>query len=484
MRTTNVKSPAIRLTATTKKMLADMQTPVSIYLKVRDMYPESALLESSDYNSSDNSYSFIGIQPMARFTLHGKTVTEKYPNGTVCKYTIDNSVTVQQSLNEFIGRFEVSGDHGKINGLLGYTSFDVVHHFDNIELPDATLTDSSLPEMVYILYRYIISVNHLSNEMSVTELNTESCADCVAGAGSASGMSELLSIMESRNFPSYDFRSNGEVSSTITDCEYMTMVERGIAHCMRGDVFQIVLSRRFMHSFSGDDFKVYRALRSINPSPYLFYFDFGSYRIFGSSPETHLKIEGNTATIDPIAGTFLRTGNDAADQHLAEELRKDAKENAEHVMLVDLARNDLSRNASGVYVKNYKEIQFYSHVIHMVSRVCGTIDEGTNRIGLYADTFPAGTLSGAPKVRAMQLISEIESHRRGVYGGSIGYVGFDGDLNQAITIRTFLSCDNRLSFQAGAGIVAKSSPESELREVNNKLAALRKAIVMAEQLKN
>lgn len=346
-----------------------------------------------------------------------------------------------------------------------------MRYFDGITVSEC---GDDLPQMIYILYRYIVAVNHFSNEMTVTENLME---------GQEGGMAELLSVMESRNFPVYDFKSVGSVSSTIMDDTYLEMVTRGILHCKQGNVFQIVLSRRFSQGFTGDDFMVYRALRSVNPSPYLFYFDFGSFRIFGSSPETHLKIEGSVATIDPIAGTFRRTGDEAQERELAVQLKNDPKENAEHVMLVDLARNDLSRNATEVYVKSYKEIQFYSHVIHMVSRVCGTVKEGINRIQLYADTFPAGTLSGAPKVRAMQLINEIEKHPRGVYGGSIGYLGFDGDINQAITIRTFLSCGNRLTFQAGAGVVSKSDPESELREVNNKLGALRRAIEIAENLK-
>lgn len=458
----------IKLLATTQTMLADIQTPVSIYLKVRDLYPESALLESSDYNSNENSFSFIGVEPIGRFVFKNGTVIETYPDGKKRNY---QTTAVEEALNDYLANFEVTGAKSRISGLFGYTAYDAVRYFDGITVSEQ---GDDLPQMIYILYRYIIAVNHFSNEMTVTENLLE---------GEGSGMAELLSVMESRNFPLYDFKSVGSVTSTITDETYLEMVKRGILHCKQGDVFQIVLSRRFSQGFTGDDFMVYRALRSVNPSPYLFYFDFGSFRIFGSSPETHLKIEGDVATIDPIAGTFRRTGNEAQERELAVQLKNDPKENAEHVMLVDLARNDLSRNATDVYVKSYKEIQFYSHVIHMVSRVCGTVKKGVNRIRLYADTFPAGTLSGAPKVRAMQLINEIEKHPRGVYGGSIGYLGFDGNINQAITIRTFLSQGNRLTFQAGAGVVSKSDPQSELLEVNNKLGALRRAIEIAETLK-
>ena len=463
----------IRIEAVSRTFLADLQTPVGIYLKIRDMFPCSALLESSDYHSGDNSYSFVGVEPMGRFEVSRGTVTERYPGEAPRTYALEGEHALADALNAYVARYEVAGDGARVNGLFGYTSYDAVRYFEKVEVTGSGIDE--VPEMVYIMYRYVIAVNHLRNEMTITE-------NCLSGE--ASRMAELVSTLASRNFPSYDFTVSDEVCSPISDEDYRQMVREGIGHCLRGDVFQIVLSRRFRQRYTGDDFKVYRALRAINPSPYLFYFDFGSYRIFGSSPETHLKVEGDVATIDPIAGTFRRTGDDARDHELAARLLDDPKENAEHVMLVDLARNDLSRNTTGVYVKSYKEIQFYSHVIHMVSRVCGTVPAGTNRIRLFADTFPAGTLSGAPKVRAMQLIDGIERHARGVYGGCIGYIGFNGDLNQAITIRTFLSINNTLNFQAGAGIVARSQPESELREVNNKLEALRKAIELAGTLKN
>jgi anthranilate synthase component 1 len=395
----------------------------------------------------------------------------QYPDGIILERTLDGQNGLQHLLNDFIKSFEVSGENAGENGFFGYTSYDTVKYLENIDIA-AHQESVTIPEIKYILYRFVIAINHLRNEMSIIENLT---------AGQQSRMDELISTIDSRNFPIYDFSSQGEVSSSASDEEYKEMVDKGIKHCMRGDVFQIVISRRFEQRFAGDDFKVYRALRSINPSPYLFYFDFGSYRIFGSSPETHIKVAGNIATIDPIAGTIHRTGNDEKDTKLAETLLEDPKENAEHVMLVDLARNDLSRNSKNVYVKSYKEIQFYSHVIHMVSRVCGEISPDINRISLFTDTFPAGTLSGAPKVRAMQLINQIEKHPRGIYGGCIGHIGFDGNLNQAITIRTFVSYNNTLYYQAGAGIVSKSKPENELAEVNSKLGALNKAIEIANQ---
>jgi len=464
-----------RITAKRHSLLADLQTPVSIYLKVRDMYPQSALLESSDYHSAENSFSYIGIEPIARFSVRGGKATMQYPDGKVAVEAVDAPGSLAVVLNDYIRSFEVTGDTDRNNGFFGYTAYDAVKYFESVQIGEKGDELAGIPEMTYLLYRFVIAVNHLRDEMTIVENLT---------GDEQSRINELISVIDSRNFPTYDFHTRGATSSTSTDEQYKDMVRSGIKHCLRGDVFQIVLSRRFEQPFIGDDFKVYRALRSVNPSPYLFYFDFGSYRIFGSSPETHLKITGNTATIDPIAGTFPRTGDDEKDRGLAQRLLEDPKENAEHVMLVDLARNDLSRNATGVEVKSYKQIQFYSHVIHMVSRVSGQIDPAANRIKVFADTFPAGTLSGAPKVRAMQLIEQLEPHARGIYGGCIGHIGFDGDLNQAITIRSFVSRNNTLYFQAGAGIVAKSDPEKELAEVNNKLGALNRAIGIANELKN
>lgn len=459
-----------------KILLADLQTPVSIYLKVRDIYPESALLESTDFHVVDNRYSFIAVEPLAKFTAQKGVVTEEYPDGSKQIIALSEENSLPELLDRFVKSFDVdaSGNSTGINGFFGFTGYDAVTHFEAVDIKKPAAANSDTPEMIYIFYKYIIVVNHFKNEMAIVENRVP---------GTESEIDELIGMLDSRNFPIYPFEAKGEIESPITDEQYREMVDKGIKHCRRGDVFQIVLSRRFTQKYQGDDFNVYRALRSVNPSPYLFYFDFGGFRIFGSSPETHLKMEGAKATIDPIAGTFRRTGDDMKDRELAEQLLVDPKENAEHVMLVDLARNDLSRNCSDVYVESYKEIQFYSHVIHMVSRVSGTIYPEVNRIRLFADTFPAGTLSGAPKVRAMQLIEEIEQHTRGFYGGCIGYIGFNGDFNQAITIRSFLSKNNTLNFQAGAGVVSKSNRENELQEVNNKLGALNKAVVLAQQIK-
>ena len=461
----------------TKTVLADLQTPVSIYLKVRDVYPESALLESSDFHGNENSISMIGINPMARFEVNAGQIKLIYPDGRLEEKQVGEETSVPQLLDEFIRQFKVEGDANGFNGFFGYMSYDSVKYFEKID-PYRFPSDTGkiqIPDMIYIFYRFTLVINHFKNEMTIVENRLE---------GEESRIDEILALLDNRNFASYNFTVCGEEMSPITDDEYKSMVKQGIEHCMRGDVFQIVLSRRFSQAFAGDDFKVYRALRSVNPSPYLFYFDFGSFRIFGSSPETHCGISKGQAYIDPIAGTFRRTGDDEKDKQLAKELLHDPKESAEHVMLVDLARNDLSKNVNNVRLGFYKEVYFYSHVIHLVSRVIGDVPQGSNSIKIFADTFPAGTLSGAPKVRAMELIRDIEPHCREAYGGCIGYIGLNGDLKQAITIRSFVSKNNVLYYQAGAGVVSKSDESSELQEVNNKLGALKKAIDIAERIKN
>lgn len=453
-----------------RTVLADLYTPVGVYMRLRDLYPQSALMECSDYHDANNSRSFIGICPIASVAIsHGEAICS-FPDGSRTMRAVGDNYRVDMAINDFLGRFDVTGDYADVCGLYGYTSFNAVRYFENIDVKDATADRNDAPDMMYLLYRDIIMFDHFNNSMAVITLGNDEEIDLI------------LKAMNKANTRSYGFHPVGETTSPLTDEEHKANIRRGIAHCMRGDVFQIVLSRRFVQRYEGDDFKLYRALRSINPSPYLFYFDFGGFRIFGSSPETHCRIEGRRAYIDPIAGTTRRTGDAETDRRNAEYLRNDPKENAEHVMLVDLARNDLSRNCHGVKVDFYKDMQYYSHVIHLVSRVSGELDEKVDPLKTFIDTFPAGTLSGAPKVRAMQLISEYEPHCRGAYGGCIGFIGLNGLLNQAITIRTFVSRNGELWFQAGGGIVAKSDEEYELQEVNNKLGALRKAIMMAEDM--
>lgn len=455
-----------------RTVLGDLYTPVSTYLKLRDIFTQSALMESSDYHGSENNRSFIGLCPLASVSIdHGYAIF-RMPDGTRTNIPITETYRVEHALNDFLKYFKVEGEYSNYCGLYGYTSFNAVRYFESISVKDSHESRNDAPDMHYILYKYVIVFHDFKNEMMLIEMLSENEKE---------HLDDIQKAIHNNNYRIYDFKSVGDITSPLSDEEHKQNIREGIKHCYRGDVFQVVLSRRFEQHFEGDDFRLYRALRSINPSPYLFYFDFGGFHIFGSSPETHCRIENGRAYIDPIAGTTKRTGDPVQDELNAKLLQEDPKENAEHVMLVDLARNDLSRNCHNVRVEFYKQLQYYSHVIHLVSRVSGELNKDADPIKTFIDTFPAGTLSGAPKVRAMQIISELEPHNRGAYGGCIGFIGLNGNLNQAITIRTFVSRNGTLWFQAGGGIVAKSNEENELQEVNNKLGALRRAIFRAEE---
>ncbi|NLZ95505.1 MAG: anthranilate synthase component I family protein [Bacteroidales bacterium] len=462
-------------TTHTKRIIGDLHTPVSIYLKVRDQFPQSALLESSDYHSNENSTSFIGLQPIAYIDINRGECIENFPDKNTKRINLSESFSIADALNNFISHFKIDGDSASQCGFFGYTTFNCVKYSHDIAIKESEEERNDAPDLRYILYKYLLVFNHFKDEITLIELLAD---------GEESELPAVEALINARNFATYNFFTEGEETSTITDEEFKQYVRTGIEHCHKGDVSQIVLSRRFVQQFSGDDFKVYRALRSINPSPYLFYFDFGGFRIFGSSPEAHCKIENRTITIDPIAGTAIRTGDIRKDKEATKALIEDPKENAEHDMLVDLAKLDLKENTNNVHIDFYKEAQYYSHVIHLVSRVSGQLKKESNPMKAFFDTFPAGTLSGAPKECAMQLISDVEEHNRGAYGGCIGFIGINGDINQAITIRTFVSRNNELWYQAGAGIVGMSNEENELQEVNNKLRGLKKAIDMATELYN
>lgn len=454
-----------------KKILADTITPVSIYLKIRDKYPNSILLESSDYHANDNSFSYICFNPIASIKVDEKAITQTFPDGSTMSNKVKN---VTQMIHKFTKRFKVNSDTDfKFinNGIFGYTAYDAVKHFEDITISKKP-NSLDIPDVYYAVYQNIIAINHFKNEAYIF-------AHCFE---TENNIDEVYQLISSKNYATYSFKTDSEITSNLTDEEYKKHVELAKKHCARGDVFQLVLSKKFSQGFKGDEFNVYRALRSINPSPYLFYFDYGNFKIFGSSPEAQLVVNNGQAEIHPIAGTFKRTGNDEEDQKLAKKLAEDAKENAEHVMLVDLARNDLSRHGSEVKVETYREAQFFSHVIHLVSKVTGKVHKDTATMQVVADTFPAGTLSGAPKHKAMQLIEKYEKTSRAFYGGAIGFMDFKGNYNHAIMIRTFMSKNHKLHWQAGAGLVSKSNPENELQEVYNKLGALTKAIDLAEEI--
>jgi anthranilate synthase component 1 len=461
----------IKLHTHYQQILADTMTPVSIYLKIRDRFPNSILLESSDYHTADNSFSYICCNPIASIKIENNSIKSTFPDGSSEEKSITVSLSIPQEIEDFAAKFIPEKNEFKFinNGLFGYTSYDAVQYFEKITISKKE-NDLAIPELFYAVYQNIIAINHFKNEAyifchSIDETNN---------------INEIQQLLQTKTFASYSFTKQGDSVSNLTDAAFKSNVALGKKHCHRGDVFQLVLSRRFSQSFKGDEFNVYRALRNINPSPYLFFFDYGNFKIFGSSPEAQLIISNNHAEIHPIAGTFKRTGNDEEDTELAKKLSNDIKENSEHVMLVDLARNDLSRNCTDVKIEKYKEVQFFSHVIHLVSKVTGKLKGSSMK--LVANTFPAGTLSGAPKHRAMQLIEEIENTNRSFYGGAIGFMDFNGNFNHAIMIRTFLSKNHQLHYQAGAGIVESSTEESEMLEVYNKLGALNKALELAETI--
>jgi anthranilate synthase component 1 len=462
-----------KLNTTYKSVLADTITPVSVYLKIRDKFPNSILLESSDYHTSDNSLSYICCNPIASFKVENNVITTHFPDGSSENHPINNETSITNEISNFMQKFAINGPNLKFayNGLFGFTSYEAIRYFEKIEI---SKKDDSIviPEMYYAIYQNVIAINHFNNEAF---LFCHSISDY-------SNIDEIEQLLQVKNFASFSFSKVGKTVSNLTDENFKEQVTLAKKHCHRGDVFQLVLSRRFSQEFKGDEFNVYRALRNINPSPYLFYFDYGDFKLFGSSPEAHLIVKNGEAEIHPIAGTFKRTGNDENDAIQAKKLAEDVKENSEHVMLVDLARNDLSRNCNQVKIEKYKEIQFFSHVIHLVSKVVGKLKPEAKTMDLVASTFPAGTLTGAPKHKAMQLIEKIENTNRSFYGGAIGFMDFNGNFNHAILIRTFLSKNHQLHYQAGAGIVESSSEESEMQEVYNKLNALNKALEMAEKI--
>lgn len=470
-----------KITSRSKRLLADTLTPVSIFLRIREQFPLSVILESADYHAMHNSFSYIACDPVASFSIDEGVVNQVFPNGERKTHPLAEKKDAVRVLQNFAAKFENPDlGHGFIsNGLFGHISYDAVQYFEDIELQPKS-EQNNISEIQYRIYRYVIAINHFKNELHLFEHTyTEEGKE---PQPIADGLETLEFYVKNPKRASSDFKVTGKEETNIQDDRMREIVNQCIKHCLRGDVFQIVPSRRYSRAFEGDDFNVYRALRSINPSPYLFYFDGGDYRIFGSSPEKQIYINNGTAEIHPIAGTFRRTGDDQHDRQLALDLHADQKESAEHVMLVDLARNDLSRNANHVEVEVFKEVQFYSHVIHLVSKVTAQMDEGVNPLQLVADTFPAGTLSGSPKHNAMTIINKLEPNSRGIYGGAIGFMDFNGNFNHAIAIRTFLSKDNTLFYQAGMGVVAKSNVESEMNEIHLKLGALRKAIEMAEEI--
>lgn len=464
-----------KVITTSKKRLADTVTPVGIFLKLRNQFKNTVMLESADYHGKEHGYSHIACDPVASIVIDKDIVTQNFPDGTTEIFPLKKRKDAVQALMNFANRFEwnrQTDDAPMANGMFGHISYDAVKYFEDIEIQDKN-ENTEIPSIIYYVYRYVIAINHFKDEMSIYEHQYgEERLE-------AKPFEKLDFLMNMPHYSTKPFKLTSEEITNYTDDEMRAIINECIKHCLRGDVFQIVPSRRFSRTFEGDDFQIYRALRSVNPSPYMFYFDYKKYHIFGASPEKQIAIKGNMAEIHPIAGTMRRSGEDEKDAELARELLADPKESAEHVMLVDLARNDLSRSSDLVKVETFKEVQFYSHVIHLVSKVTGKMTAGTNPLQLVADTFPAGTLSGSPKHNAMSIINRLENVNRHIYGGAIGYMDFNGNFNHAIAIRTFMSKNNTLYYQAGMGVVAKSVVETEMAEIKLKLGALRKALEVA-----
>ena len=464
-----------KLRVLSRRLTADLLTPVGLYLALRDRFTDPVLLESNETRDQEHYYSIIGLDTLAYYRVDGKTIRRGRVGSEPITLDCTDPHTVSQDLSAFVRSFALDyADTTPLvrpfNGLIGHTNFEGVAYFDTLQFHNASILRS--PALRYHLYRFVLVFHHYRDELMVLENLPE---------GEESRLDEVVEAIRAGGNV-HPFVTEGKERSNLTDEQYRELVRKGKHHCHVGDVFQLVLSRQFQQDFRGDEFQVYRALRSINPSPYLFYFDYGDYRIMGSSPESQLVIRNGVARLNPIAGTYRRTGDAAVDQAATERLLTDPKENAEHVMLVDLARNDLSRHTRGVTVRSLREVHYYSHVIHLVSTVDGKLERDDVAVRVFGDTFPAGTLSGAPKYRAIELIDRYENQQRGFYGGAIGFIDFEGGMNQAILIRSFFSQDNTLYYQAGAGVVAASDEESELQEVYHKLGALTKALRKAEGL--
>lgn len=466
-----------KITTNTYTQLADTLTPVGVFMKLRGHFKNSVILESADYHGKDHGYSHIAVAPVASFIIHNNQVSQSFPDGTSHNFELQNPKEAVKVLYDFTQRFQF--DHQPhyapmANGLFGHISYDAVQYFEDIAIQPKN-PETEIPSIKYFVYRFVLAINHFKNEMTVYEHNYGQDSE-------GNDLEKIKTLLSMPHYTAKSFKKVGPETSNVTDTEMEATINTCIKHCLRGDVFQIVPSRRYNQVFEGDDFQLYRALRSVNPSPYMFYFDYKDYHIFGASPEKQIAIKNGQAEIHPIAGTFRRTGDDIKDAQLAQQLLADPKETAEHVMLVDLARNDLSQSADHVHVETFKEVQFFSHVIHLVSKVVGQLKPNINPLQLVADTFPAGTLSGAPKYNAMSIINKLEKTNRHIYGGAIGYLDFKGNFNHAIAIRTFMSKGHTLFYQAGMGVVAKSNVASEMNEVTLKLGALRKALELAQNI--
>ena len=463
-----------------REISADLETPISVYMKLRGE-GASFLLESVEGGEHIARYSFIGVQPKAQYIIRDNDIEIKDANGTrTTQYAGDPTCFLQEEMN----RFKLTPQAGVprfIGGLVGYLGYESVRFFE--PTLGSKMKRGAIPDGIFLLADTVVAFDHARRSLSLIAnvLN-----------GDVESANRKLDEIESRIHQPLPPAQPHEVKpsrtrSNMTQGRYEDMVRDAREHIAAGDIFQVVLSQRFTRATNVEPFDVYRAVRRLNPSPYMFFFDFGivddePYYLVGSSPEMFVRLEGRTASLRPIAGTRPRGADSNADAALVQELLADPKERAEHVMLVDLGRNDLGRicGFGTVRISDFFMVEKYSHVMHIVSHVEGKLRPDLTAFDLVRAAFPAGTVSGAPKVRALEIISDLEPDPRGAYAGMVGYFGFDGSMDTCLAIRTMVGRGNTFTVQAGAGIVADSDPNKEFQETVNKASAMLKAIEIAE----
>ncbi len=466
-----------------RRLGADLLTPVSAFFQLRQEATSPFLLESVEGGEKMARYSFLGRNPYLTVTAHGRETRLEFADQNVADSTVQQDIfTVLADLMSRYTEICPPGLPRLTGGAVGYFSYDCIRLIER--LPNAPTDDLSVPDAIWCFYDTIAAFDHVKHQlvlMASAFIRPEENERSVYDAAMAKLDALEATFSRSISLGSDPVQLVGSVESNVSPENFEASVRRAKDFIHEGDIFQVVLSQRFASQFSGDPFNLYRALRQVNPSPYLFYLDFDSFKLVGSSPEVLVRVENGRAELLPIAGTRPRSEDPVIDRELEAELLNDPKERSEHLMLVDLGRNDLGRISKygTVNVEKYAFIERYSHVMHIVSAISGELNESENALDVFKACFPAGTVSGAPKVRAMEIIDELETSRRGVYAGAVGYLDFRGNMDTCITIRTMLVKDDRVFIQAGAGIVADSDPSAEYEETRNKAKALHRAMNVA-----
>jgi anthranilate synthase component 1 len=472
-----------------REFAADLETPVSVYLKLMSEMGPSFLLESVEGGEQVGRYSFVGVNPRGMIALNGRSVSHITTEGRESR-DLNDGEDLLDVLRAELARFvpvDMPGLPRFNGGAVGYLGYDVVRYFEKLPATAEHVLD--IPDAVFLLADTLVVFDHARHRLIILA-NAHVGQDVEDAYVNAIQRIERVSEKLLRPLPAipqrrWGAKGNGHTKSNMPQKRYEEIVRQAKEYIAAGDIFQVVLSQRFSRKSSAHPFAIYRALRMLNPSPYMFYFDFGEIdlQVIGASPEMHVRLEDEVASIRPIAGTRRRGENLAEDQALEDELLADPKERAEHVMLVDLGRNDIGRvcEYGSVSVREFMTVERYSHVMHIVSHVEGRVRPGLDAFDLMRATFPAGTVSGAPKVRAMEIIEELEGQRRGLYAGAVGYFSYDGSMDTCIAIRTMLVQGDHVYVQAGAGIVADSDPAGEHEECVNKAKALLVAVDKAEQ---